>query len=303
MGERRRLLVGRLSKYSVLVSWVSKMRPLVNQIILNKPSYDAACHMAEELPNPGRWVPVSMVGSVFINGLIGLAYCIVLLYATGPLEQLLQSKTGFPFIDIYNDVTESRAGATVLSAMPIFVAVAAAVAGMSSASRTFWAFARDKATPFHEQLSKVDHRLKVPVNTILVTFVLQALLGLIYLGSPTAFDAVLSMAIVGMYGSYMIPIVYMILGGREELRLQAPGSFKLGPWLGPILNWLSTVWIVIVIIFSTFPLELPVSAASMNYTVVVIAGWIVFGAIYYFVFARHKFQVPMWSVSILEGLA
>lgn len=259
--------------------------------------------MAEELPNPGRWVPVSMVASVFINGLMGLAYCIILLYATGPLEELLQSKTGFPFIDIYNEATQSRAGATVLAVMPIFVAVAAAVAGMTSTSRTFWAFARDKATPFHDQLSKVDPKLKVPFNTILVTFTLQALLGLIYLGSPAAFNAVLSMAIVGMYGSYLLPIIYMVTGGRKELHLQPPGLFRLKPWLAPILNWLSIAWIVVVIIFSTFPLELPVSAASMNYTVVVISGWILFGAIYYMTFGRHKFQVPIVSRSVLDGLA
>ena len=70
-----------------------------------------------------------MVGSVIINGLMGLAYVIVLLFSTGSLESLLTTPTGFPFMQIYLDVTKSRAGTTVMSLLLILIAIAAATAG------------------------------------------------------------------------------------------------------------------------------------------------------------------------------
>ena len=41
--------------------------------------------MAEELENPARYVPIAMVGSVTVNGMLGLIYCIVLLFCLGDL--------------------------------------------------------------------------------------------------------------------------------------------------------------------------------------------------------------------------
>ncbi|KAM0417113.1 hypothetical protein ACHAPT_012889 [Fusarium lateritium] len=280
------------------ISWLIGLASLVYPFI----GYDAACHMAEELPKPSRNVPLAMVSSVVINGLMGLVYCVVLLYATGPLEELLSSRTGFPFIEIYFEAAKQRAGASAMAAMPIFIAVAAALAGMTSTSRTLWAFARDEATPFDKQLSKVDQKLKVPSNAILTVFVFQALLGLIYLGSPAAFNAVLSMAIVGMYLSYILPIAYMAFCGRQSTCSDMRRHFNLGPYFGPILNWIAMFWIVLVIIFSLFPLQLPVTPQNMNYAVVVMTAWVVFGVLYYVMYGRQKFKVPVPTMSISVGI-
>ncbi|KAI8299131.1 Choline transport protein [Colletotrichum sp. SAR11_59] len=35
--------------------------------------YDAACHLAEELPDAARNMPLAMIGSIVLNGLMGLA--------------------------------------------------------------------------------------------------------------------------------------------------------------------------------------------------------------------------------------
>jgi choline transport protein len=56
--------------------------------------------MAEEIPNASRNVPIAMVGSSVVNGLIGLAYCIILLYSTGPIDDLFTTATGFPFMQV-----------------------------------------------------------------------------------------------------------------------------------------------------------------------------------------------------------
>ncbi|RYP09169.1 hypothetical protein DL764_001440 [Monosporascus ibericus] len=205
------------------VSWLVGLQSAVYPLL----GYDAACHLAEELPHASLHVPQAMVGSVLINGLMGLAYAIVLLYSAGSLKSLLETPTGFPFMQIYLDATQSRAGTTVMSIMLIIVATAATVAGVASSSRTLWAFARDRATPFDSYLSAVNAKAQIPVRAVVVVTVLQILLGLIYLGNTTAFNAVLSMAIIGNYLSYGSPIACMLLYGRSTLQRSDYGPFRM----------------------------------------------------------------------------
>ncbi|KAL0930521.1 amino acid transporter [Colletotrichum truncatum] len=279
---------------SWLVGLISAVYPFLG--------YDAACHLAEEIPNAPRNVPIAMVGSVTVNGIMGLIYCIVLLFSTGSLESLLSTPTGFPFMQIYLDATKSRAGSTVMSLMPVLIATAATVGGITSASRTLWAFARDKAIPFDSYFSHVHKGLQVPVRAVVVVTVGQLLLGFLYLGNTTAFNAVLSMAIIGIYLSYSIPIAYMLLVGRKKLARKEYGPFKLGNSVGPVLNVISLVWMTVVIIFSMFPSMQPVTSQNMNYSSVVMAGWLAFGLGYYFLRGCTKFEVPVVASEVVEGI-
>ncbi|PHH91916.1 hypothetical protein CDD83_9783 [Cordyceps sp. RAO-2017] len=277
------------------VSWLVGLLSAVFPFL----GYDAACHLAEELPDASRNVPLAMLGSVVINGLMGFAYCILLLFSASSLDRLTHTPTGFPFMQIYLDATKSRAGATVMSLMLVLVAAAATVASVTSTSRTLWAFARDRGTPYHEYLSHVHPKLQVPVRAIVLVLVPQLLLGLLYLGNDTAFNAALAMAIIGLYLSYILPIAYMLFNGRQNLKKKDFGPFRLGPILGIICNVISMIWMIVAMIFSTFPSQMPVTPQTMNYSIVVLAGWILFGAIYYFVVARHKFVVPMTDVRVI----
>ncbi|KAK9425937.1 putative Amino acid permease [Seiridium unicorne] len=270
------------------VSWLVGLLSAVYPFL----GYDAACHLAEEIPNASRNVPLAMVGSSVLNGLIGFAYCIMLLYCTGPVDDLFTTPTGFPFMQIFLYATNSNAGATILSLAITLTAIAATVAGVASTSRTVWAFARDSATPFHRSLSKVDGHNEVPTVAIAVITVLQMLLGFIYLGNSTAFNAILAMAIIGMYLSYILPIFYMLLHGRSKLSRAEYGPFKLGKVMGITLNLISIVWLIVSIVFSTFPSTMPVTAATMNYSSVVMAGWMAFGTVYYFVWGNKSFRIP-----------
>jgi amino acid transporter len=271
------------------VSWLVGLLSTVYPML----GYDAAAHVSEEIPSPGRNVPLVMVGTVVLNSIMGFGYCIMLLYSTGPLQALLATPTGFPFMQIYLNATRSPAGATVMSLILILIATAASAAGMTSTSRTLWAFARDGAIPFSHYFSKVSEKKEIPVRAVAVTLLLQLLLGFIYIGNTTAFDAVLSMAIIGMYLSYLMPIVVWLIHGRPKMQRSEFGSFYLGRVFGIILNLISIIWLVTVIIFSTFPGSMPVTVKTMNYSSVVMAGWLLCGAIYYFAGGWKKFNVPV----------
>jgi choline transport protein len=246
-----------------------------------------------------------MVGSVTINGLIGLIYAIVLLFALGDLESLLTSPIGFPFMQLFLNVTGSAAGASILALCITLIAVAANAAGLTSTSRTAWAFARDDGLPASGFLSAVNPTVKVPVRMILVVSLLQMLLGLIYLGSTTAFNAVLSMAILGMYASYFSPIVFMLIYGRRSsaqvVRGLGGGMFNLGSRWGPVINVIALLWLILAMVFSTFPTVEPVTPDNMNYCVVVTMGWMLIGGVYYYLLGgKRRFTGPV--VELAEGL-
>ncbi|OAQ83835.1 amino acid/polyamine transporter I [Purpureocillium lilacinum] len=276
---------------SWLVGLISAVYPFLG--------YDAACHLAEELPRASRNVPLAMVGSVAVNGIMGLAYCIVLLYCAGQSD-FATAPLGFPYMQIYLDVTKSRAGTSVMSVLIILIAIAATIAGIMSTSRTLWAFARDKATPFDKYLSHVHPKLQIPVRSVVVVTVLQGILGFIYLGNSTAFNAILSMAIISMYLSYILPIIYMLLYGRGKLRKRDFGPFRLGRVLGIIMNVVGIAWMLVVMVFSTFPTIMPVTAENMNYSIVVLVGWTAFGVAYYVLWGKHKFEMPMVDVEVIQ---
>lgn len=242
-----------------------------------------------------------MVGGVAANCVLGLAFAVLLLFSTSPLEALLDTPTGFPFMQILLDVTHSRAATIILSLIPALIAVVATIAGMASTSRTLWAFARDDGVPFSGYFSHVDSRFHVPARAIGITTILQVLLGLLYLGNVTAYNAVLSMSIIGSYLSYIAPIWYMISNGRRILQKHQYGSFSLGKGLGYTLNIFAVLWMTLVVVISMFPLTMPVSADNMNYACVVLSGWILLGlGYYYFGGGKTKFTVPYQDVKMLD---
>ncbi|KAM3075567.1 hypothetical protein ACMFMG_007706 [Clarireedia jacksonii] len=270
------------------VSWLVGLLSAVYPLL----GYDAACHLAEELPRPARNVPIAMVCSVVINGLMGLGYCIILLYSLGNLDDLLASRTGFPYMQLCLNVTGNAAGATILILIVCLIAVAANAAGCTSTSRTYWAFARDSGTPYSRYFAHVHPTLQVPVRAIVALTVVEMLLGLIYLGNGTAFNAILSMSVLGMYASYLLPIIYMMLYDRKSLRKDRYSSFQLGDRLGWWVNVMAVAWLVLAIVFCTFPSIKPVTAQNMNYSAVVMGGWLLFGAVFFFCFGRKEYNGP-----------
>lgn len=241
-----------------------------------------------------------MVGSIVANGVIGFIYCLVLLFSLGDLTTLLETPTGFPFMQLFLEVTNSSAGATILTLIICLIATAANAAGLTSTSRTFWAFARDDAAPFSKYLSHVNPKLEVPVRMVVLVAILQALLGFIYLGNTTAFNAVLSMAIIGMYLSYILPIAYMLFCGRSHLLPQQYGPFKLGKIGGITVNVFACLWLIFAMIFSTLANFQPVTAQNMNYSTVVLAGWVVGGAGFYCLYGRKVYNGPVMETETLS---
>lgn len=97
-----------------------------------------------------------------------------------------------------------------MGAVTLMLIWACAMGILTTASRMAWSFARDKGTPFSSLVRKVDKRTHVPIIAIFVVAICGALLTVIYIGSATAFNDVVSLTITGFYGSYIIPAALLL---------------------------------------------------------------------------------------------
>lgn len=130
-----------------------------------------------------------------------------------------------------------------------------------AASRATWAFARDKAIPFYTYFSPISTRFTdVPVNALLLSTMIQVLLGLIYLGSSTAFNAFSGVAVMCLGASYALPVAISLAGGRSGV---ADAPFGLGR-TGVIVNVIAVLWIVFAIVLFSMPAVVPATQVTMS---------------------------------------
>lgn len=97
--------------------------------------------------NASTAVPTSVMLSVLINGSLGFGMLLAMLFCLGDIEQALGSRTGYPFMDIFLQATDSVAGTAVMGSIITTMGITTSVGMLASASRQFWSFARDRGIP------------------------------------------------------------------------------------------------------------------------------------------------------------
>jgi choline transport protein len=115
--------------------------------------------VAEEVHNASTVVPWAIVATIIVNGILGLALLIALLFCLGDVTAALDTPTGYPFIEILAQATNSNGAATAMTSLIIFLLTAAGIGAMASASRLLWSFARDNGLPFSGYISRVSFRI------------------------------------------------------------------------------------------------------------------------------------------------
>jgi choline transport protein len=126
--------------------------------------------------------------------------------------------------------------------------------------------------------------------------VINALLGLINIGSSVAFNAIVSLVVAGFLSSYLIPIVIMIFKRiwREPI---AFGPWNLGRW-GLAINIYAAAYTIITLVFSFFPPSVPVTAVTMNWSCVVYGGVVILGIIFYVVHGHKNYVGPRTEMDL-----
>lgn len=250
--------------------------------------------MAEECAHPAIKVPRAISLSVPVGGIAGLFFIIPLCVVLPPLEDILESPGAQALPYVLHKVMGSPGGGLALTFLVLIVSLFCSISITVAASRTTWAAARDDALPLSRLWAHVDKRLGVPVWSLVLITVIQMLLGLINLGSSSAFTAFVSVGVIALAAAYAIPITLSLMNGRKEV-MSAP--WNCGMYLGTFVNVVALAWIAFELVLFSMPTSLPVTAVSMNYASVVFVGFLAIAAVWYLVYARKR----EYSLSSLLG--
>ena len=90
---------------------------------------------------------------------------------------------------------------------------------LTAASRCTYAFARDGAIPGSRLWRKVDKRFDIPLWGLVLSTLVDCLLGLIYFGSSAAFNSFTGVATICLSTSYGLPILVSVLRKRKIVRI------------------------------------------------------------------------------------
>ncbi|SMQ49321.1 unnamed protein product [Zymoseptoria tritici ST99CH_1A5] len=247
--------------------------------------------MAEEVNEPERTIPKALCYGIPLSAITGLFYILPICFTLPPLQDVLNAPAaqGLPYI--FHTVMGSPGGGLGLMFTVLGVAAFCSISITTTASRCTWAFARDRALPFSALWARLDFG-DTPVMALALTTIVQMLLGLINLGSSSAFVAFVSVGVIGLAAAYAIPVAVSMTQGRQAV---STASFRLPPIIGWSMNVLMVVWILFQMILFSMPATLPVTAVSMNYSSVVFVGFFVLSTIYYVVWARKVYEGPAKS--------
>src|SRR5271154_3827037 len=122
---------------------------------------DSAVHMSEEIKDASVVLPRAIMWAAGINGTLGWIMLITFCFTSGDLTTILESPTGYPFIQVFYDTTNSKAGTSIMTAILIVNITSACISTVATVSRQTWAFARDKGLPFSSFIGYVSTALSV----------------------------------------------------------------------------------------------------------------------------------------------
>ncbi|KAJ9298651.1 hypothetical protein DTO271G3_3618 [Paecilomyces variotii] len=257
--------------------------------------WDGAAHMSEEIENAEVIVPRSLMMSILLNGALGFGFLIAVLFSMGDLQAALATPTGYPIIEIFYQATGSKKAATAMVCGLVASAVFSTLGLMASASRTTWAFARDNGLPLSDRIAHIDQKRALPVTAVMVTAGMLLLLGLINIGNTAAFSAIVGLATVALYFTYMMPIILLVI---RRLR---GDSIHFGPWrlgrFGLWVNLFSIVYLVFTSFFMFFPSTIPVTTENFNWTSVVFLAVLAISFISYWTYGRRLYRGPVKEVA------
>ena len=275
--------------------------------------FDASAHLSEETSTASTEAAKGIWRSIFYSVVGGyiLLLCVVFAIpngADGAPDNAGVGAGGVAYIFV-------QSLGTSWATLVLFISAAAqffcATSCMTSASRMTFAFSRDGAIPGSPVLQKLTSA-RVPANAVLFVAVFSAIVTLpalieVNIGTPeapliipVAFYAVTSIAVIGLYLAFAIPI---------WLRWKHGDRFEVGTWNnGAKYKWMNLVAVAEILVVTIYlmlpslPGGNPFSDAAdfewkfVNYAPIVTLGTLVLLTIWWFASAKNWFTGPRQTI-------
>ncbi|KAI5964714.1 uncharacterized protein KGF55_001783 [Candida pseudojiufengensis] len=247
---------------------------------------DAATHIAEETLHPETQIPIAIIGTVVVGFITAFSYCVAMFFSINDIEGIMTSNTGVPIMDIFYQATSSKAAAVGLQCLILLTAFSCNIGCHTWSSRIAYSFSRDNGLPFSKYWAKVNERTGTVVNAHVMSCVLNGIIGLIYLGSSSAFNSILVCCVTFLLLSYMIPTLFLI-PQRNTIKHGPFWMNKFG--IGLTCNFVTCAWAIFAFVFYNFPTVMPVSGGNMNYSSVVVGIVLIICVGDWFIRGRREF--------------
>ncbi|GLA15484.1 hypothetical protein AnigIFM62618_002025 [Aspergillus niger] len=270
---------------------------------------DAAIHICEELPQPGRRVPQVMMMTLAIGAVTSISLFVALMFFVDDIDAVRDSP--LPSLELVYQITGNRSITLGLFIILALIYTTSLPAEWVTAGRIAWAFARDvsylssilywiqmtvfqNGLPFPEYFSQINKTFDFPVHTTLAAFLFTSLYGLLYLASTTAFNSIITSAVLFLNISYTVPQGILLVSGRSSM----PKRYLNLGWAGYFCNGFAVVWIVIQGVLTCLPPDPEVTLGSMNYVCVILVGVFLVINLLWVAVGRKTFSGPdiNWGV-------
>ncbi|TQS31997.1 hypothetical protein Golomagni_07703 [Golovinomyces magnicellulatus] len=195
-----------------------------------------------------------------------------------------------PLLEIYHQATSNKASSICLMMFPLVSFVLCAIDDMATAARMAYALSRDGGMPFNLRFRRLSPNSGTPTVGLLWCFGWDIILGLVFLGSNNAFNAIISAAVVCFIVTYAIPPGINLL--RRRRMLPAHRRFKLPTAIGYICNAAGVVWAILTTILFVWPISNPTNAVNMNYCIVAFGVILVIAGSNWIFSARKYYKPP-----------
>lgn len=175
--------------------------------------------MCEEVRQPATQVPKAMCGALLMSMACGFVFLVPLMFVLPEIADVVA--TGQPLPAILSSAIGNQGGAFALTVPIIVLGILCGTSCTTAASRCTWAFSRDGAIPGSKWWKQVNTKLDVPLNAMMLSMVIQIVLGCIYFGSTAAFNAFIGSAVIFLTFAYASPVLASLLTGRKCLKMGA----------------------------------------------------------------------------------
>jgi len=264
--------------------------------------FDASVHMSEETQGAAKSAAQGIWRSIFYSAIGGYILLLAVTFAIpkvdGSPDYASIPAGGVAYVF---DAALGSSWAGTLLFISACAQLFCATACLTSTSRMMFAFSRDRAVPGSRIWSKVNSS-RTPANAVICAAVIGGLITLPALksvnGIPTAFYAVTSVSVIGLYFSFAIPIF---------LRWRKGDDFEVGSWNnGSKYKWMNPIAVIEIIVVGVM-LMLPTSPfgapwrdefdwASVNYAPFMTLGVLLILLIWWTVSAKRWFTGPVNTI-------
>jgi amino acid transporter len=243
--------------------------------------YDASAHSAEETIDAAYAAPRGIMSSVISSAVVGWILLLGVTLAIRDLPAAAAAPNAFSFI-VEHALSARLARAVlgiVLGAMWF-----CGLASITSNSRMLFALARDGGVPAAPTVARVG-RHQTPYVAIWLCVVVAFLLAV----WGRAYSVIVSISVIGLYGSYALPIVASEVRWRGGWRPHGPFRLRASRAVARVaLTWIA----IITVLFVLPPNERTgwTFAGLMFLLVALDLGW-----------AKRRFKGPMLPAELQSG--